>query len=215
MDSSKGGQVSKEITTAKALELLGCSYKTLYRKIVDKTIKAEKRGRDYFFNEDDILALLPVIKKKQLTHAPTAADKKLKKQKEAEAIAKKLEEKIQEAKNKDTPELLDESGKQHLSDLKAQMEELGIYKKVDDPLLFSAALAFQTSLKYEVLAASLDYTSFTLKNGEKEHHYADVAKKHFDRYMSICERLGLTPTARQKIKANNEDGKDEMESLIA
>ena len=168
--------MDNEITTAKALEILGCSYKTLQRKIVDKTIKAEKRGRDYFFNEDDVISILPVVKKKQLTHAPTTADKKLKNQKEAEAKAKKLEQKIKEAKDKDTPELLDDSGKQHLSDLKAQMEELGSYKKVDDQLLFSAAFSFQTSLKYEVLAASLDYTQYDTKGDEKEHRYADIAK---------------------------------------
>lgn len=205
---------SKQITTAQALEILGVNAKTLQRKKKDGLVQSWKVGRDWFFYEDEILALLPDVKKKQIIHAPSAIEKNVKKKKEVEEKAKEIEFKLKEAESKPSDELLEESGKLHLVALREQMEDLGIYQKIDDALIFSAALSFQTYLKYEALASSVDYMSVDMKGTEKEHPYSDVAKKHFDRYVSVCEKLGVTPLARNKLKPSNDKPKNDFEEFF-
>ena len=69
----------ERIMTDEALQMLGCSYKTLYRKIVDKTIRAEKRGRDCFFKEDEVNVLKGQINGR--TKYPDTKPKKIERQK--------------------------------------------------------------------------------------------------------------------------------------
>lgn len=207
--------MDRKISTTEALNILGVNAKTLQRKKKEGAIQSWKVGRDWFFLEDEILALLPEVKKKQIIHAPTAIEKQVKKQKQAEEKAKEIEIKLKEADDKPKDELLEEDGKNHLVAIKEQMEELGVYQKIDDALIFSAALAFQTYLKYEALASSLDYLSIDMKGTEKEHPYSDIAKKHFDRYVSVCEKLGVTPLARHKLKPSNDEPKNEFEAFFS
>ena len=100
--------MSKEITTAQALEILGVNAKTLQRKKKDGLVKSWKVGRDWFFYEDEILALLPDVKKKQIIHAPSAIEKNVKKKKEVEEKAKEIEFKLKEAESKPSDELLED-----------------------------------------------------------------------------------------------------------
>ena len=205
----KGDILRKKITTAQALKILQVSGKTLERR-KQNGLHTWKVGRDSFFFEDDIIALVSEVRRKQLTHAPDAIEKKIKKQKEVEAKGKEIEKKLKEADDKPKDELLDDNGKQHLIELKTHMEELGIYEKIDDQLIFTASLAFQLFLKFEALAMSIDFVSVDVRGIEREHPYADIAKKHFDRYLTVCERMWITPLIRKKMKAQSENNVNEF-----
>lgn len=81
---------------------------------------------------------------KKADHPRTVSYWKNVKKKKRLKIKPKIEFKLKEAESKPSDELLEESGKLHLVALREQMEDLGIYKKIDDALIFSAALSFQT-----------------------------------------------------------------------
>lgn len=204
------------VTTAKALEILGVSRMTLHRYIDNGMLQvAEKIGKDNFFSEDDIFALLPTLKKKQKIFAPKEAEKKIKQHKEKQEKAEKKEKQIQETMKKSDDEILNNDGKIALDLLTREMTELGTLKEIDKLLIFQAAVAYQLSHEYTKLSISIQFTSFDIKGGEKKHHYSQVAKEHFDRYLTICKELGLTPMARNKLAPKEETPIDEMDGLLA
>ena len=190
-NTKKETKTMKEITTQRAIELLCCTKKTLQRLKTSGEAKSVKRGRQWFFNEDEILSLQAKVKGRT-KHAP-------KKKPEPKPIK----------------ELLKKDGLEVIATLTDELKAMGIYKELDRNLIFAAALAYQTAVEYEIKAIELDYTALQANGSEKEHHYADVAKKHFERYINVCEKLGLTPIQRIKIKQENKEEIDPMAALIA
>ncbi len=206
--------MGRDITTDRAIAILGCSAKTLQRKKKDGEIKATKKGRTWFFDEDEILSLVEDVKKQQSIYAPSAINKQLKKQDKAEDKIKELEEKRKLANKKDDDDVLTDVGREILTTITDQLKELGTYKEAFNYDIFTAAISYQDFMIYLKLARELDYTDMKPTGESKEHHYLAVAEKHNKRYDKACEKLGLTVGAIQKLKQPEEKEYNPFEEYL-
>lgn len=202
----------KKIPTITALGILGCSYKTLQRRIKSGQITpVEKIGRDYFFSEGDVIAIASSVMASVAEYAPPKKEvikkDKIKKIKEVE----KEEQKI----SNDLNSSLTEDGKMIVLLLTDQLVSMGKFTEADRPSIHLASLAYQIGMTYNNLAMEIDFTDVDIKGSYVKHRYLDISKIHIDRYLSIIDKLGLTPTARERFTIPEQvKDVDPMEALL-
>lgn len=211
----KGGAVHRKgktmLSTSEVLKLSGCNPSTLKRAIARGEIThAEKRKEGNFYNEDDVLAFVSIIKARQLKHSPQSIQKKPK----GKAPMKITNESDNRTGEIATADMLNETGLKVKDGIITIMKEMGNYRASDEHMIFVASISYQLWMKYETLAHGFDYTDVKANGEQKEHHYFGVAEDQFDRYLRAIDKLGITPAARLKIKIDPPEEIDPMEELL-
>lgn len=209
MDTNKERlNMRKEITSKMALSILGCSTKTLQRKKKDGEIQSIKKGRIWYFYEDEILSIVEDVKKKQIIYSPNEI---IKKQKEKITINAEIEK---AGVNLSANSELNEIGLETLQTATKDLIRLGLYEECDKQILFMYALNNQAYNRFFVLAMQSDGICSNEAGNLSVHPYHKTMQYHEKQIMQCMDRLGLNPLSRQKFNVKEKEDYDEMEDIL-
>ena len=189
------------ISVNDTMKMLDCTRRTLTNYVKSGKLKSEKRGRMSFYNEHEILTL---IHKKVIKQS-------LKKKSDSASIATSSSKLILPAQKNTMPQRefkydIDGVGQKYVDVCREQMEELEIYNKAYEILLYDLGIQYQLYRQY------LD-ESYS-KGSDKMARQSDM---YFKNVQGMLKELGLTPKAKASIGAKSKSKEDEQDlfSLIA
>lgn len=200
--------MGRDITTDRAIAILGCSAKTLQRKKKDGEIKAIKKGRNWYFYEDEILSIVEDVKKKQITYSPNET---IKKQKEKITINAEIEK---AGVNLSANSELNEIGLETLQTATKDLIRLGLYEECDKQILLMYALNMQAFNRFLCLATQEDCIYTNEAGNISVHPYFKVMQFHEKQVLQYMDRLGLNPLSRQKFPIKEKEEFNEFAEFL-
>jgi P27 family predicted phage terminase small subunit len=190
-----------------ALKILGCSKMTLSRYVNDGSLSITKKGRNTYYDEHEVAALVFKIEANQ---------KKV-------GIEVKPKEKIdlpqdarQDFESLSANNELDAIGMFALKTATQDLTALGLYEECDKQILLLYALNNQAYNRYFVLAMKEDCMASSASGALSVHPYHKAMQYHEKQMLQCMDRLGMSPLARQKLSPKDDPKDiDPMEALLA
>lgn len=203
---------------ADALKILGCTKMTLSRYAKDGRLNVIKKGRNTYYDEHEVAALVLEI----------------------EANKKRVGIEIKPKQKIEIPEYASESyelmaantklnsiGMDALQTATSDLCRLGLYEECDKQILLMYALSVQAYNHYFTRSLEIDISMSGEKivsdDGTVEihignasvHPYHKIMMDHQKMILQYMDRLGLNPLSRQKFTIEPKKDIDEMEALLA
>lgn len=192
-------------TQKEALTILGCDKSTLSRYVKEEKIKRVKKGRNTYYDEHEIAALVKTVESNKIKVGIEV------KEKEQIPIEKELIEVIE---NIDHGSSLDKMGFQYLAEATITLKELGLYKDCDKQILVLYAINCQMYFKYLYASEQQDHITTSMGGTSTIHPYFKVMQHHEKQMVAYMDRLGFNPLSRNKFDIEKKKALDPMDELI-
>lgn len=188
-----------------ALKILNCSKATLSRYAKDGRLNVVKKGRNTFYDEHEVAALVLEIE----------ANKKKRgmeiKPKEKIEIPEQAKQSYQLLAANDK---LNAIGIEALQTATADLCRIGLYDECDKQILLQYALNIQAYNRFFCLAMEMDAVTMNDAGNMSLHPYHKAMQYHEKQMIQCMDRLGLNPLSRQKFNIKEKEDMDEMEALL-
>ncbi len=192
-------------TQKEALVILGCDKSTLSRYVADEKLLRVKKGRNTYYDEHEVAALVKTI---ELNKAKVGIEIK---EKEQIPLEKEL---VSVVKNVDHDNSLDKIGFQYLADATSSLKELGLYHDCDKQILVLYAINAQMYFRYLFASSSVDHLTENAGGNVTIHPHFKVMQHHEKQMLAYMDRLGLNPLSRNKFEIQKPKEVDAMDRLI-
>lgn len=190
------------------LKILNCSKATLSRYSKDGRLNVVKKGRNTFYDEHEVAALVLEI---EANKKRVGIEIKPKEKIEIPDYAKPSFELM--AANSQ----LNSIGFEALQTATADLCRLGLYDDSDKQILLMYALSTQAYNHYFIRSLEIVSDDGTVEihiGNASVHPYHKIMMDHQKMILQYMDRLGLNPLSRQKFKVKEPIAIDEMEALL-
>lgn len=187
------------------LKILNCSKMTLSRYVDDGSLERIKKGRNTYYDEHEVAALVL----------------KIENNKKKVGIEIKPKEKI--TIPEDTkPDFEDEQifqkltpmGMEILATATLDLQEMGLYKDCDKQILLMYAFSGEMVSRFGCKMLDHDGISTNESGTQTVHPYHKMMQYHEKQMLNYSDRLGLNPLSRTKFEIKTEkESKSIMEAL--
>ena len=188
-----------------ALKILGCTKMTLSRYAKDGKLKVTKKGRNTFYDEHEVAALvLEIENNKKKVGIEIKPKEKIELPKEV----------MQSVANVSGGDNLTAVGYEYLSTTTNHLINMGLYEECDKNILVLYALSCQNYFKYLYSADENDCLITSDSGITTVHPHFKVAQHHEKQMLNYMDRMGLNPLSRQKFAIKEKVDYDEMGDYV-